>query len=307
MFCPSCGKENANAFGYCNFCGRALTPVPGGGPGPAIAPAPAPVVTQPMQPKRKASPILVGIAIFTIAFISVGIFLGSKVDRETPDQRIGRLVREAAGLQPVKNLFFSSDRQFDDAFREQYRNLLRINREYMEAVHQSDTSAVAHLFTAVSFAEPASAADGLKQLHAVYDLDMGQEQKVQEVIRGIRHIIETSSWSASNRQAFLDGFERGAAQVFNKRQGVVSAEQAWIAAVDDVYAYAGSNHSSFVLNGSQLIIPDNQVLHDFNAKIDNMNSRRQRFVEEKHKFDQWQADLFKDMGVNASDIGLPKQ
>jgi hypothetical protein len=56
-----------------------------------------------------------------------------------------------------------------------------------------------------------------------------------------------------------------------------------------------------------LIIPDNQVLHDFNAKIDNMNSRRQRFVEEKHKFDQWQADLFKDMGVNASDIGLPKQ
>lgn len=38
MFCAYCGKQNANAFGYCNACGKPLVPVAGAAP--AMAPYP---------------------------------------------------------------------------------------------------------------------------------------------------------------------------------------------------------------------------------------------------------------------------
>ena len=309
MFCPSCGKENANAFGYCQACGRPLTPVPGtsSASGPAAAPAQSPVITQPMQMQRKRNPTLIVIVAIAVAIIiGGGAFLAANINRETPEQRIGRLMREAAGIQPIHNSFFSKDRQFDDTFREQYRNMIRVNREYMEAVKNADLSGVAHLATPESFADPASATEGLKQLHAAYDLDMGQEQKVQEIIGNIRKAVDTSGWSASEREAFMEGFNRGITNALDKRQHAVAAEQAWIDSVDDVYAYADRNHSAFILNGGHVQISDNQVLEEFNSKIRNMNKRRTDFFQAKQDFEKWQADVFKKMGVSGTDIGLPK-
>lgn len=309
MFCPSCGKENANAFGYCQACGRPLTPIPGtsAASGPAAAPAQSPVIPQPVQMQRKRNPALIAIIAIAIAIIiGGGAFLAANVNRETPEQRIGRLMREAAGLQPVHNSFFSKDRQFDDTFREQYRNMIRVNREYMETVKNADLRGVAQLGTPESFADPASAAEGLKQLHAAYDLDMGQEQKVQEIIGNIRKAVDTSGWSASERQAFMEGFNRGITNALDKRQHAVAAEQAWIESVDDVYTYADRNHSVFILNDGHVQISDNQVLEDFNSKIRNMNKRRSEFFQAKQEFEKWQADVFKKMGVSGTDLGLPK-
>lgn len=46
MFCPNCGKENANTSSFCNSCGRPLATPPAGStpaatPGPAVAPGPS--------------------------------------------------------------------------------------------------------------------------------------------------------------------------------------------------------------------------------------------------------------------------
>src|SRR5215469_14531680 len=46
MFCPYCGDQNANAFGYCNTCGKPMVPVTGVSPGTAPAPG-----FYPSQPK----------------------------------------------------------------------------------------------------------------------------------------------------------------------------------------------------------------------------------------------------------------
>jgi hypothetical protein len=309
MFCPSCGKENASTSGYCQACGRQLTPVPGvsAAPGPAAAPAQSPVITQPMQLQRKRNPALIVVLAIAVAVaVGAGAFLFANIDREAPEQRIGRLMREAAGIQPIHNSFFSRDRQFDDTFREQYRNLFRINKEYVEAVSKLDISATAQLGTPESFADPATAAEGLKQLHAAYDLDTSQEEKLQEVINNIRQIIENNNWSGATRQAFENGFNQGIAEPLARRKRATSAEAAWIQSIDDVYSYAENNHAVFVLNGGQLQISDNQVLEDFNSKIRTMNARRSEFFQAKQDFDKWQADLFKKMGVSGSDVGLPK-
>lgn len=302
MFCPNCGKENANTFGYCNSCGRPLTPIPGTVPGAV----PAPGYAQPMGAPKKTNAALIAVIVIVVAGVIGGAaFVVTHMDRETPQQRIGRLMREASGVQPIKKAFFSRDQQFDDTFREQYKNLIQANRDYMDAVKHADMSATRQLGTPESFADPTSFADGLKELHALYDLDMGQERKVREIVANIRQAIETGNWSASDREGMMKGFEQGLAEPLAKRQRVVSAEQAWIQSIDDVYDYATSNHSVFVLNNGQIAITDDQVLNGFNSKVRTMNARRNEFMQAKRDFDQWQAQLFQKMGVTSKDVGIP--
>ncbi|HEY6249470.1 MAG TPA: zinc ribbon domain-containing protein [Candidatus Angelobacter sp.] len=321
MFCPSCGKENANTSGFCNACGK---PLPGAGVAPAAAPAPAPAApgaaprpaqsiypprlpidtTQPMNAPAKRGPVA-GVIVVILLAAAVGGFLYLRtIDDEKPEARIGRLMREAAGQQPIKKAFWSKNREFDDTFRDQYRNLFRINQEYLAAVKNADISAAAKLGSPESFADPASFTQGLSQLHAVYSLDMSQEEKVREVVGSIRHTIETGDWAASDREGVMKGFEAGLAVPLAKRQTAVSAEQAWVQSIDDVYNYAQQNHSVFVLNGGQLLISDNDVLQGFNSRMQTMSSRRTEFLQAKNDYDKFQADMFQKMGVTPKDMGM---
>ena len=261
-----------------------------------------------MLAKQKSNTVPIVISVIVVVVVAIGglVFYISNLDLEPPDQRIGRLMREAAGLQPVRHQFFAKERQFDDTFRDQYKNLIQINKDYMEAVKNTDMSAVGQLGTAESFADPASFADGLRQLHTAYDLDRGQEQKLQEIIANLRTTIENSGWAASNREEFMKGFEQGVAQVQDKRSGIVTAERGWIDSIDDVYDCAQRNHGVFILSNGQLLIADNQVLEEFNAKVRTMNASRSQFMQAKQQFDQWQASQLQKMGVSATDIGGTK-
>ena len=304
MICPSCGKENASASGQCVACGRPLAPVPGTFPATdQSAPAPSRYGSVPVPPQRKRSQALV--VTLAVAF-AVVVFLVSKINHENPDQRIGRLMREAAGLQPVHESFFSGDRHFDDTFREQYRNLFQANKDYIEASGKLDLSATATLGTPDSFADPSIATEGLKQLHAAYDLDRAQEEKVQQFVHNIEQALATSDWASSNRQAYEAGFKQGMVEPITRRKRATSAEAEWIQSVDDTYAFAQDNHAVLSSNGGQLRITDEEVRQAFNLRIRTMNARRTEFLQAKQDFEQWQAELFKKMGVNSKSFGLPK-
>ena len=60
----------------------------------------------------------------------VGGFLYLRnIDQEAPDAHIARLVREATGQQPIKKAFWSKNQKFDDAFRDEFRKLMQLNRD----------------------------------------------------------------------------------------------------------------------------------------------------------------------------------
>src|SRR5262249_60442495 len=128
-----------------------------------------------------------------------------------------------AGVQPVKKAFFSSDRQFDDAFREQFSNLFRVNRELLAQASQIDERELAKVGTAESFADPSYAAGGLKQLHKSLDIDQEMEQKVGEIANNLRHAIETTDWSASQKTEALATLERGVTQTRERRTRRITA------------------------------------------------------------------------------------
>lgn len=252
---------------------------------------------------------------FALIFCLVGIVLisGSAISSvnlntlETPEQHIGRLMREAAGLQPVRNSIFPGERRTDDIFRNEFRSLVQTNRHYSETVSKMDISEIKNINTADSFVDPAVAAGGLRQLHALFDVDSAQEAKVNEILGNLRRALESSAGSASERESLMKGFDKGIAEQLSKRTSLVSAEKAWMDAVDEEYAYANQHARDFREQNGHLVIPDASIREAFNSRMDAQEARRNEFGKAQKEFQQFQAQSLGKVGVKPQDVGADQR
>ena len=207
-------------------------------------------------------------------------------------------------MQPVRHTFLPSERRFDDAVRAQYSGLLQQNRDYMAAAQKVDATELARINTPESFADPDTATEARRLLHVSYDLDATQEKKVAERVANIRHILEESAWSASERQAYLSGFDSTMAQVTPKRQQLLSAEKVWIDSVDELYNYASEHHGSIKVSNGRVAIADGSILQQFNVMIETEESRRNELLRAKQEFNQLQSNTMEKMGVSQKELGV---
>jgi len=243
----------------------------------------------------------------SLFFISGVIFLTMSwlgaVNSESPEQHIGRLMREAAGRQPVRNAGFGKQREFDDAVREQFRNLIQLNRDYTAAVEKIDLSATEKLNSPETLADPDSAEEALKQLHAAYDLDSQEEQKVSEVIEKLRNAMRSNSSSPAAQQSMLKGFDKSVAAQTSKRQQLLSTEKAWIDAEDELYSFADQHRNHIKLAGSQIAISNDTVREHFNQRIRSEEAFRTEFLKNKQQFSNDQAKLLGSYGLDQKAVG----
>ena len=225
------------------------------------------------------------------------------VNVEEPEARFARLLREAAGVQPESHRGFGRQRHFDDQVRDQYRKLLQQNRDYTETVKKMDVSKVKQLNSAAAFATPEMEQEGLAQLHALYDVDAGEEQRVRAIMADLRQVLETNASSPAEREAMLRGFDNGLSAQFAKRQEALDAEKAWVNAEDDVHAYAGAHRAAITMLNGHLVISDETVRSEFNSKINAQEEKRNAFLKAQHQFSQFQADSLQKMGLSGKDVG----
>jgi hypothetical protein len=239
-----------------------------------------------------------------VAALVVALFAFGMLARsfETPQQRVARLMREASGTQPVHQAWMPSQRRLDDAMREQFRKLIQTNRDYTEQVKKADISEVKRINSPESFADPDYAAPGLLQLHALYDIDAGQEQKVKEIMDNLRHILENET-SGSDREAALAGFDSAVASQQSTRQQAVASEKGWVDAVDEEYAYAAQNHFLFQLRNGHLLISDNGARDQFNTLVRAQEEKRKAFLQAQDQFRKFQQQQLQKLGVAPKDVG----
>ena len=225
----------------------------------------------------------------------------SKFQPETTDQKVGRLMREAAGLQPVRKSFFSEDKA-DTKMRDLFKQIIVINKDYQTEVDKFDVSATASLNTPESFANPDSAAEGLRQLRGAYDLDARQEQRMSAALENFRHGFDDVS--SAERDSMLKGFNQGLARIMPTRQRAVTTEKAWVDALDDIYGYARTHQSQFRMAGGHLQITDGETRQEFNSRIRTLNAARQEFLQAKSDFDRLQGQTLQKTGVTRGQTGL---
>jgi hypothetical protein len=244
---------------------------------------------------------------FVLVFCVIsGIFsLGNAASMlrfETPEQRFSRLMREAAGVQPVSHKGFPSQRRLDDGVRSQYGKLLQQNRDYTEQLKKLDNSKVKEINTAKAFTSAEIAQPALDQLHALYDADAAHELDVQNALNGLRHVFDDVQ-PAAEREAMYKGFDASIAQQNLRRQQVIAMEKAWIDSVDDEHAYAAAHRDNLRLIGASLVIADPEVRTEFNAKIHFQEEKRKAFLKEQAEFNKAQAGTRDKVGLSGKEVG----
>jgi len=240
-----------------------------------------------------------GIA-FCMIFANAATNLGPWTP-ETTDQKTARLMREAAGVQPVRRTMFGENK-IDAKLRGFFKDILALNKEYQEAISKLDTSETKKLSTPESFADPDSAADGLKQFHAACDLDAHQEERMLEIVDKFKHSFD--DLSASERQEMLEGFQKGLGQAMPVREHAVASEKAWLDAMDDAYDYARAHHADIRMVDGRLGVVHDDVRAEFNTRIRTLNARRTEFLQAKHAIDEIQSRELQKIGVNPQQLGL---
>jgi len=244
---------------------------------------------------------------FVLVFCLIsGVFIlgnaATMLSFETPQQRFARLLREAAGTQPVSHKGLPSQRKLDDAVRSHYGKLLQQNRDYLALVAKLDNSKVKEINTARAFASAEVAQPALDQLHTLYDADAAHEKQVRETLDGLRHVFEGVS-PAAERDAMLKGFDESLAEQNNRRQQALALEKAWVDAVDDEHAYAAAHRASIRLVKDTLIIDDPDIRSELNGKIQLQEQKRKNFLKSQDDFKRSQAESLNKMGISGKDLG----
>lgn len=245
---------------------------------------------------------------FALVFCLIsGIFsLGnaaSMLSFETPQQRFSRLIREAAGVQPVSHKGLPSQRRLDDAVRSQYGKMLQLNRDYREKVRKLDNSKVKDINTAKAFASAEIAQPAIDQLHALYDADAAEERDVQNILNGLRNVFNDVQ-PAAEREAMLKGFDESLAQQNVRRRQLLDLEKTWVDSVDDEHAYAATHRDSIRLIGASLVIADPEVRTEFNKKIHLQEENRKAFLKLQGEFSKSTSESLGKMGLSGKDIGV---
>ena len=220
---------------------------------------------------------------------------------ETAEQKMGRLMREAAGLQPVRKHLFGESR-FDTWTRDFFRDVIAFNKQYQQEFDQLDAKDIHALGTSASFADPDLATAGLQEVHARCKLDSLEEQRLQQLLDNFRQ--RSSDFSSSERQELIKGMDEGLARFMPVRHKVIAAEKAWVDSLDDIYSFARVQHSKISLTGADhLIITDNQVREEFNSRVRAMNSRHQELLKARREFVSMQNNTFQKIGISRKEVG----
>lgn len=261
--------------------------------------------------KRRRDPNL-----FAILFCSIAVGIGALTllgnlgatgslpfhGPETTEQKMGRLMREAAGLQPVRKHLFGENR-LDTGIRDLFRDLITVNKQYQQEVYKLDTKDIAVLGTPASISDSDSATAGLQEVHARYKLHALQEQRIQELLDNFEKRF--SGLSSKDRQDFIKGMDEGFARVMPVRHKALAAEEAWMDSLDELYSFARIHHSKIVLStADHLIITDNKVREQFNARVRAMNSRHNEYLQASRDFASLQNTTLQKLGLTGKETGV---
>jgi hypothetical protein len=253
--------------------------------------------------KKARNPNLLALVFCVSCVLLLVTSFAGALNSESADQRISRLMREAAGLQPVRQSMFPSDRRWDDGVREILRDLMRQNKDYHEAYSKIDQNQISKINTPESFADSRVAAPALQQLHASYDLDVQNEARVKGAVEKLRIAME-SGVSSSEREAVERGLAQGLAAQMPKRRRLVEAERQWLDAVDSEYTYAQQHEKDFRFSQGHLGVAEAAVREEFNARVREQEARRKELLNAKKEFEQYQAQTLQKMGLSAKDAGV---
>ncbi len=238
----------------------------------------------------------------TKMFFWLGLFLpaliatyGRPADQNlsrTPAKtRLERLGDEITGKQPVSTTSGDPD---EAAVRVYFREVIALNRRYVQESAEYETPEMEMLFEPASFAQQSTIEEIIRQLRGLAEL---QERTSASQERLMRHLASIRS------KEFWQGVEEGK----RIRGHVRTLEKKWINTTLDLYKFALRNFESLSVDGEEIYITQSDVLSSFDRKLSAAVESNNAFLLVYQQAEQYQKEQLVPWGISPSDLGIPQQ
>jgi hypothetical protein len=240
----------------------------------------------------------------TLALVLAGLNAAgnyAKQPRETQDQRIARLVREASSEVPPLERG-GIEGELDALMRDMFRRVAQQNRAYQKAVDGADLRRLGELYSARSFSSEYDISTTQAQLALALQLDTQQEDTLRQLLADVRSQAERKDWPARYKRELLTGIDAGFAEAFQRRAAQVEAEKAWAAAAQDLYQYALEHLDAISVRGDQILIADSAVRDAFNLRLERAQQLQKDFETKQERFDNSVKQDFQKKGLTPQEL-----
>jgi hypothetical protein len=213
----------------------------------------------------------------------LGTAANALVPTETTDARIGRLMREADGKQPVKD-YPGGYGQLDTVLRDFFRSAQQRDRDYRAEVQNLDESEMRRLYSGMSFSSPQEIQRVMQQLQQVLDVDLKQEQAVREMVNTTEGRIRGLDVAEKDKQDVIAGMERTLAPIYSARAELISAEKDWIESTEALYQFGYEQENEIQIRGNEIFIANPYVRQEFNNRWRASRQAEQSFSTRQKQF-----------------------
>jgi len=208
-----------------------------------------------------------------------------------------RALREVA--QSIKNPAQPHLDKWAVAVRPFFVELVSRNQDYVEEVSRLD-NALLPLYSPASFRDAASIQpilDALGQRLAIAD----KNADIQPLLAKMPGYIASVDAPESEKQKFLDDFNKFFAKGLASKNSVFAQERAWILSAIDLYQFALAHRNSYT-NSGQALFKNSADAATFNGKLNNSRQLYAQFLHSYQASRNVQDALLAQMGLERSDI-----
>jgi hypothetical protein len=240
---------------------------------------------------------------FGLAFGSLSLLFFVTQGQISPaalKQHIADLAKEAAGTKSAENRS-----GVDAATRDLLRDILQERKEFDQQSAQF-VPTLAKIYSLESF----SSKEEMRRMRdAIRDsvaLDVQFTRKLESIPEQAEARLNQMSVSDSDKAEMIKGIRQayGESKVLNIRMQAMAAEKQWADATVGFYEFAMANAGKIKAEGSHLVIANEKLRQEFNARMKQSESLRDNVRKLNAELDAAQRETLEQAGITKKDLGL---
>lgn len=244
---------------------------------------------------------------FLVGFMGIGSMLISHMQElgAGPQKTPKEIAQEAAGVKPVTESGSPSQRKVDGLMREFMADLLAARKKHDAAAAPLEP-VLSTLYTAESFSSRKQMEDTISAVKQVLVVDQEMMDKFLRLPQEMKARVDASELSSSDKADFMRGFQQGygSLEIITDYRDLRSTEEQWSAATVDLYTFALEHASAIKIKDKRIVIANEDLLTQFNAKFDDSRALQQKIVEGNKRLAAHQSETMQKTGISKSDLGL---
>jgi hypothetical protein len=240
---------------------------------------------------------------FGLWFCGVSIFCWA-VTNEHPvslQQHIGDIMKEASGTKPVENNGSSMDALVRDSMRD-----ILDERKTHDRDMERYTPDLRKIYSLESFSSKEAMQRSVDAVRGIVTVDQTFSQQIERIPDQIQTRADHSGLSSSERADFMAGVRKGYgdAKLLALRRQAVGVEKDWGDQTVAFYEFAMENSTKIRVQGSHLLIANEQIRAEFNNRRKKSLALRESLQTLNKELESGQQEAMKQMGMTMADLGL---